>query len=580
MENKEILQYEKAYKEYLFKWMNKQFDYICFNEDGFNISKKKSNEELYEYATKKYILELELGNKIYSKNKEKKMLFDTLIKFVLDNLLEYIKQFSAEDLVYIMYSMLKYNRYISVNLQFLQHNKSQKNYDELIYILKSIIYSNENKELNKVNAERIESFLAHHENSISYIILICFKDLKKKNQNKIPNNKELYEILEMGQTLSYLEYMKYLLTDGAYKVAEISINTDGSFRYHGIDKIVSMGPTSYNYRYDMENIEYTPEILMEWKEKFKIKFGFSYEELIKVQEIFSDMNNNSQAIRKKQEWISFFIEKGINKEVAIKIFDFFTFKFEEETLEYIEIIKNTTKGKLKFENKIFICIYDRYIINSTMAVYSIMYFINMVFNKPADYFDKSFEKKINDEFSLQVANKIKKEIYNINLTTELKTKNIVGQDGEFDIIIAYGNKILIVEAKRLGFEFGVNKEKTIMNYMKQLDKELKLFTENKEKLMKYLNEKKGFNFDLINSNKYIIKVVMLTKELTSLHLQHNNKFEIFLYDKLIEFIKNDIMEDHMESYVEKYEKSNLKEKILMYIKKIIFRNRGKDIKYN
>lgn len=570
MENKEILQYENVYKEYLFKWMNKQFDYVYFNEDGFNISKKKSNEELYESTTKKYILKLELGNKIYSKNKEKKMLFDTLIKFVLDKLLEYIKQFSAEDLVYIMYSMLKYNRYIAMNLQFLQYDKSQKNDDEFIYILKSIIYCTENKALNKVNVERIESFLAHHDNAMTFIILICCKNFKRDVKNNIPNNKELYEILEMGQTLSYLEYMKYLFTDGIYKVAEIGINMDGSFRYYGVEEIVPMGSTAYNYRYNMENIEYTPEILIEWKEKFKVKFGFSYEDLCKIQEVFMHMNNDIQIIKKRDEWISFFIKNGIKEEAAIEIVDCFTLKFEGEGLEYIEIIESIIKGKLKFDNKIFIHIYDKYITNSMIAVYSIQYFISMIFNKPADYFDKRFEKKINDQFNLQAANIIKKGIHNINLTTELVANKVVGKNGEFDIVIAYGNKILIVETKRIGFEYGANKEKIIMGYMKQLDKELKMFTENKEKFMKYLNEKKGFCFDLINSDKYIIEGVMLTKELTSLHLQ-NNKYEIFLYDQLIEFIRNDIMEESKESYVEKHEKSSLKEKILGYIKNNIYK---------
>lgn len=543
---KNIPQYENYYKKYLIKWMNSEFDYIYLDEKGFNISKIKNDDELYEKIAKNDILKLRLNNNSYTKNKEKKLFFDKIIKFELNKFLTCIKQFNTEDLIYIMYSILKYNYYISVNLQALQYCKLLENNDDIINILKSIIYKY--GELDKVNAERIESFLAHHGNSIVFAISLCYKDLKKgvgntKINNTKPSDKEIYEILEIGQVISYLEYMKYLVTNGIYKSSEINITVDGKIDICRIEKIITKGSTAYNYRYKMKNIEYTDKILEKWKEKFKNKFGFSYDELNKVMKIFYGMDNEMQFIGKRSEWIDFFVENKIERDVAIKIFDYFSKPLKEDTLEDSEIVENIAKG-IKFQNRIFIPIHDKYIMNSMIAVYDIQYFINMIFNKPADYFDTPFVKEINNEFNLQVANIIKKEIPEIRVTTELQINNAKGETVEFDIIVAYGNKILIIESKRFGFEYGTSREKainkSILEGMKQIDNELNVFVKNKEKFMTYLN-KENFNFDLNNPNKYIINAVMLTKEVSQLHFQKDNKYKIFLYDQLIKFIQDDFI---------------------------------------
>lgn len=512
-------------------WLNGRYSYADRNNLQFHLIRT------IEIAKWDYIIELHLTKLNYcgynlKTNQEKIFFFDRLIDSIFQEYQKKIKSFGNYIHLIYFYSLMSKITELNVCFQFLlQKKKEVLKTSEIIRLIENIVFPQD--VYNVDNSNEIENFLSMVKKTISIMLVQC--SANENTGNKIINENEIQDAFEYGMALVYINELKYSFTNGAYKKCNVCITENGEINFKGIPEKI-LYQSDFNDRVDIPSIEYTQDIIEDIQRSFSDKNGYSLDDMKKSMESFDDLEANKVYIGSKEEWIDLLGKRKIKKMNAEKLFNDLTF----DNIKNKNVFTEICNGNISVDDKALYKYDKKYILSSFYAEYVIQYRINTLFDRPSTYLNKGIEKKINDSFNLEIAKKIKHDIPDVYIATEIKLSDIISgvHEQEFDMIILLNSKIYIVETKRWGFWINNNEDKNLRSnivktFDRQMTKEKELFIKYQDQIMEYLIREKEFEFDKLR--KYDIEVSLITKEKVPF-IESSNGFNKYRYDEFIKYL--------------------------------------------
>lgn len=478
-------------------------------------------------------------NEIFRNTEEKKQLFRTVKIKLFNEMASLIEGLPKNDVSLIYTSIVCiYARNVRMILHIMNYRAHytpySTNIDSYTISLLSYLDQIDNYSYRETALADIESRITEMDSGIvllmQFLIKQCDMEVKVFFDYTFfveKNNKKIFKLIYLAITLCIVLEMEFDNTVGISRNQTLYFDEEMSLEAKEDIETRTIESKDMDYKfYDQyEEVDARTRDLIE--KELKRSHGFTMKE---VEVAFDQIQkkhliNTEVEVLPQEELIAEILNNYSSNQSEHAIFN--NFKFGGRLVDdfiNLEFRKVINTGE-EIKRRPFIQIEkNKYLLDDALMKYGMRFYSSCVYSNPQKFLqNKEIGDILANSFCNLVSRKILDNFSEVTIKQNIKLNQVLGVDGEIDILIVKDKRMIIIECKRITFPLNISSMKNqyrslIGQHSKQLNRQIEVVEKNKEKMLKFMNINYESNYDNYELYGYIV-----TKEISNAHLDDKNE---------------------------------------------------------